>query len=220
MVPVADPNNPTSLHRMAKGALIKALQAANPAIYDAVAVDKRVLTIAGIDPEGLFNTQPQPPAPPDPKMMAAQVKAQVDMHKTQIQAQLDREEMAFKKQQALVEAHGQQADRQSREKLEQMKIQLESSRDRTKMQLEHLKLIHEGIGDTLQMQSDHALAGAQAKQDQNQFALEQQAKSHEHAQKMEQQDRHFTMQQAAAAAKPEGNNASSASEGRQPGGAG
>ena len=109
MVPVADPNTPTHMHRIAKGVIIKQLQGANPQLYDARAVDVRVMHMAQIDdPETLF----APPAPPgsqapDPKMILAQAAAQ----KNQIAAQG-----------AAMKLASQNADRQSREKLEMMRI--------------------------------------------------------------------------------------------------
>lgn len=123
LVPVADPNNPTSLHRVAKATAIKALQQANPAIYDAKAVDTRIMRIVGIDPEGLFAAQPAQP-PPDPRIVTAQMKAQTDqamgqlkIMELQLKAALSQQEMGDKAQ-----------DRASRERLEQMAIDLEKLR--------------------------------------------------------------------------------------------
>lgn len=72
LVPVADPNTPSHLHRVAKGTLIKQLQAANPGLYDAKAVDRRILAMAKIDdPDSLF-APPQPQNPmPDPNVITA-----------------------------------------------------------------------------------------------------------------------------------------------------
>jgi hypothetical protein len=109
IVPVADPNTPTHMHRIAKGVIIKQLQGANPQLYDAKAVDTRVMHMAQIDdPQSLF----APPAPPgaqapDPKLLMAQAANQ----KNQVAMQ----SAAMKLQSA-------NADRQSRERLEQMRI--------------------------------------------------------------------------------------------------
>jgi hypothetical protein len=54
LVPVADPNNPTALHRYAKGQIIKELQKGDPTLYDPIGVDTRVLLAWPINPEGLF----------------------------------------------------------------------------------------------------------------------------------------------------------------------
>lgn len=119
--PVADPNNPTSLHRIAKATAIKVLQQSNPTIYNPEAVDRRIMRIVGIDPEGLFQQQQQPP---DPRALAVQQKAASDQVKNQI-AQLDLQIKAATQQQTFQDKA---ADRASREKIEQMKIQLEGLR--------------------------------------------------------------------------------------------
>lgn len=77
IVPVADPNTPSHMHRLMKAMAIKQLQAASPDLYDAKAVDTRVLGMLNIDdPESLF-APPQPAAQPmiDPvKMLELKVK--------------------------------------------------------------------------------------------------------------------------------------------------
>lgn len=123
LVPVADPNNPTSLHRIAKAMAIKQLQQGAPDLYDPVAVDMRIMRIVDIDPQGLFRAQPQQP-PPDPRMVAIQAKAQAEQAKTQL-AQL---ELQLKASQNQSTAQNQAADRASRERIEQLKIAIETLR--------------------------------------------------------------------------------------------
>jgi len=113
VVPVADPNNPTSLHRLAKASAIKMLQQASPTLYDPMAVDKRIMRIAGVDPEGLFLSQPAP-TPPDPRLEAINAKREAQGQTAQDKAQ----------------------DRASRERIEAMKIELE------RMQLQQEAIIH------------------------------------------------------------------------------
>lgn len=76
IVPKSDPNVPSRMHRLAKVATIKQLQASNPMLYDARAVDTLCLREIGInDPETLF--APPMPQMPDPiKMAELQIKAQ------------------------------------------------------------------------------------------------------------------------------------------------
>lgn len=131
LVPVADPNNPTSLHRLAKGAIIKQLQAANQALYDPVAVDMRVMRISDIDPAGLFRAQPAQP-PPDPRMVAIQEKAKAQANTNQIQ--LLETQIKAATQGAAIKDKSE--DRASREKIELMKIELE------KLKIEEERLIH------------------------------------------------------------------------------
>ena len=132
LVPVADPNNPTSLHRIAKATAIKVLQQASPQIYDAMAVDKRIMRIVGIDPEGLFLPAPSPDKP-DPAMAAVQQKSQAQQQQTQMQLL----EAQIKAATADAQMKNMEAERQSREKIEQMKIQLEN------MRIQEEKIIHE-----------------------------------------------------------------------------
>lgn len=75
--PVADPNNPSHVHRLMKAMALKQLQMANPQLYDARAVDMQVLKTIGFDnTDGLF-APPMPPQAPgiDPTLMAIKVQA-------------------------------------------------------------------------------------------------------------------------------------------------
>lgn len=140
LVPVADPNNPTSLHRIAKGAIIKQLQAANASLYDPVAVDMRVMRISDIDPAGLFRPTPAPP-PPDPRMVAIQEKAKAQSQMGQIQLL----ESKIKAATAAAAIQDKALDRASREKIEGMKIELE----RLKIEEEKIIHAHDAARDTI-----------------------------------------------------------------------
>ena len=131
LVPVADPNNPTSLHRLAKGAIIKQLQSASPALYDPVGVDMRVMRISDIDPAGLFRATPAP-SPPDPRMEAIKAKAEA----SQIQAQISLMETKIRAATSGAQIQDKQKDRESREKIEQMKIRLQEL-DLIQSQIQH-----------------------------------------------------------------------------------
>lgn len=64
LVPAADPNTPSHVHRIMKAVAVKQLQALNPQLYDAREVDERVLRMLGWqDPESMF-APPQQPAQP------------------------------------------------------------------------------------------------------------------------------------------------------------
>jgi hypothetical protein len=86
LVPVADPNTPSHMHRLMKAMAIKQLQGANPDLYDARAVDTRVLGMLNIDdPESLFappKTGEQPMVDPV-KLLEIQQKDQDSMRKFQ-----------------------------------------------------------------------------------------------------------------------------------------
>jgi hypothetical protein len=134
LVPVADPNNPTSLHRMAKAAMLKTLQTANPNIYDPIAVDRRILTMAAIDPEGLFKG-PQPQGP-DPMMMLMMARMQI----AQLQLQIKDKEMQIKSATAAMQQQGKAADRASKERIEILKGQIVASQQEMQMIMDRLKL--------------------------------------------------------------------------------
>lgn len=129
LVPVADPNNPTSLHRIAKAMAIKELQKASPELYDPIAVDMRVMHIVGIDPQGLFRPKSAEP-PPDPRLIAIMEKARSSKEQAAIQLQ-DSQQRAMIEQ---MKIEDKERDRNSRERLEAMRIELE-----------HLKLAGEGV---------------------------------------------------------------------------
>lgn len=120
LVPVADPNNPTSLHRIAKAMAIKELQKASPELYDPIACDMRVMHIVGIDPQGLFRPKSAEP-PPDPRLIAIMEKARSSKEQAAIQLQ-DSQQRARIEQ---MKIEDKERDRVSREKLEAMRIELE-----------------------------------------------------------------------------------------------
>lgn len=123
LVPVADPNNPTSLHRIAKATAIKQLQMANPQIYDAMGVDKRIMRIVGIDPEGLFLPKPADP-PPDPRMIAEENKAKAQSENLKVQMA----QAAIKAATAEEQIKDRALERESREKVEEIKLEMEKLR--------------------------------------------------------------------------------------------
>ena len=131
LVPVADPNNPTSLHRLAKSAIIKQLQTASPALYDPVAVDMLVMRISGIDPAGLFRPTPAPP-PPDPRMVAINAKAEAQ----RVQSQISLLETQIRAATAGAELEDKEKERASREKIEMLKIRLQEL-DIQQSQIQH-----------------------------------------------------------------------------------
>lgn len=145
LTPVSDPNNPTALHRLMKAAMVKMLAMQNPTAYDMVAVDKRIMSMANIDPTGLF----KPPAPPNQGPDPIQQALQGRMMLMQKQIELRQQEQMLKAAIAIQQEQGKTADRASKERIEQMKLhyaQLEGERD---VLIERLKQNHEQIGQVL-----------------------------------------------------------------------
>ncbi len=120
LVPVADPNTPSQLHRQMKVMALAQRAATNPNLYDPKAVEEYILREIGIaDPDRFFakvdpNAQPQQP-PVDPKAMSTVLAAHMKSQDAAQDRQLKREQM---QQQAANAA----AERESREKTQ--KIQL------------------------------------------------------------------------------------------------
>lgn len=123
LVPVADPNNPTSLHRMAKATALEMLASKYPLLIDPKAAIERVFRIANIDSEGLFHDQPQPP-PPDPRMEAIKEKAQTG----RLQQMVMDADSKRKLQIAILQLQDRAQDRQSREQLEGLRVRIEQLR--------------------------------------------------------------------------------------------
>lgn len=125
IVPMADPNTPSHMHRIMKAVAIKQLQAAAPELYDAKAVDSRIMRMIGVDPTGLF-APPTPPgeAPPDPKMAAVMQKAELAKQQAaqkekdqMLDAAAREDEQAARMAELKTESADRAADRASRERV-------------------------------------------------------------------------------------------------------
>lgn len=119
LVPVADPNTPSHLHRIAKALAIKQLQAANPSLYDPKKVDERILAMIKVDDADNLFAPPAPPQdpPPDPLMVSAQAKM--------IQAQTGAQKVALEAQNKAENNQEKAAQRASDEKIAQTKLATE-----------------------------------------------------------------------------------------------
>lgn len=125
LVPAADPNTASHMHRIMKAVAIKQLQAMNPQLYDAKMVDTRILNMIGFsNPEELF-APPMPPGappaiPPDPnkmaelnmKMQLAQVQHEGRMAELAVQLQEQQQANAEKTATTQMQAAGSERDRQ------------------------------------------------------------------------------------------------------------
>jgi len=169
LVPVADPNNPTSMHRIAKAIALKTLEKDKPTLYDPIAVDMRVLRIINIDPSGLFRPFPAPP-PPDPRLEAVKAKAQgqqqtnmVQFFEAQIRAKTDEMKLLDKAR-----------DRASREMIERLKYHVEQ------MKIQQAQIIH-----ALDAEKQAIELGKQMELDEIEFANTLRVKSAQEMQRME-----------------------------------
>jgi hypothetical protein len=114
IVPAADPNVPSHVHRIMKATAIKQLAAANPQMYNQIAVDSRVLSMLNVDrPQELF--MPQQPQQPDP-LVQAQIAAE------QKKGEQKDKELELKALQIKVDADNDQKDREARQNVEVLKL--------------------------------------------------------------------------------------------------
>ena len=117
LIPVADPNTPSHMHRLMKAMAVVQLDQLYPGLYDKRALNKRVLAMIKLDDgDALFLPPPDPNAqqPPDPNQIAAQAKL--------LQAQTGQQKNAIQAQAAAAELQNSQAERQSKENVETMKL--------------------------------------------------------------------------------------------------
>jgi hypothetical protein len=89
LVPASDPNIPGRVHAIMMANVLILLAAQNPAIYDIVQVHRNALQAIGANPDVFLKRpdQQQMQAPPDPKVVAAQIRAQSDAERNQARAQ-------------------------------------------------------------------------------------------------------------------------------------
>ena len=78
MVPQADPNTSSHAQRVMKIMALKQLQAANPTMYDPIAVDRAALQAIGWNNPEQFMAPPSAQGKPPPEMQQAIAKAQVE----------------------------------------------------------------------------------------------------------------------------------------------
>lgn len=84
LIPRADPNVPTQMHRIIKAMGLKQLEQLEPGRYDGQKVDAHIMrTALGIDDPEEFFAPPAPPGqmPPDPSLAIAQIVAQSEATK-------------------------------------------------------------------------------------------------------------------------------------------
>src|SRR5882672_1156193 len=176
LVPVADPNNPTSLHRIAKATIIDSLVTKYPQDMDHRNSLKRILRIADIDSDGLMQAQTAPP-PPDPRMVAIQAKAQAE----QMQAQIDKAKLLIQAATAQANFQDKEKERQFKQQMQQMEMYLEQLR----VQAEMVIHAHDLKNDNEQKQQDMQIKHATAAHDilsshvQGQADLQQAAQKHQ-----------------------------------------
>src|SRR5271166_2812096 len=183
LVPMADPNTPSHMHRVTKALAIKQLQAQNPPLYDAKAVDTRILKMIKVDDiEGLFAQQQGAP-PPDPIAMAKVIDAQA----RQMVAQTNMQKVQNESQDAGAKLAEAQAQRQSDEDVATLHLASEMvihGDEREQAQRDHalelMKHAHEaGMGIQTQLfNQGQAFQSANLDQQKHQQDVQQTAREH------------------------------------------
>lgn len=77
LVPQADPNTASHTQRIMKIVALKQLQAANPTLYDPIAVEKEALRVLGFNNPEQFFAPPAAQAKPPPEIQAKQAELQL-----------------------------------------------------------------------------------------------------------------------------------------------
>jgi hypothetical protein len=129
LVPQADPNTASHTQRLMKIVALKQLQAANPGMYDPIAVDTAALQAIGWSNPSQFMAPPEAQMKPPPELMQAQAQTQatvmtaqarmldaqtkaqqaqaklgLENGKQQLEAQIKMQDMQIKAQKAQIEA--------------------------------------------------------------------------------------------------------------------
>lgn len=115
LVPVADPNTPTQIHRLMKMTALKQLQEASPELYNAKAVDERILRSLKIDdPESLF-APPAPPQamPPDPAIIIGQMVKETKLADIEAKREIESGKLLASIQKMMMEHEAKQAQQRA-----------------------------------------------------------------------------------------------------------
>jgi hypothetical protein len=127
LVPVADPNNPTALHRAAKAQWLE--QIAMTGILDPKKTFLRAAKYHEIDdPESLWPAAPAGPPPGPPPDPAKMAEVQLKANKLQIDTQTAQQKAAMGAQETQLQLADKVAERQSKEKIALMELQTERLR--------------------------------------------------------------------------------------------
>jgi hypothetical protein len=207
LVPQADPNVPSQLHRVMLATAMVTVAGQNPDIYDRAKVHIRAWKQVGVNDaaEFIHDPAPQPggapgPAPPDPligqaRMLEAKTKAQKaqqDVVTDQRRAANELMQANTQQQEMQSDAQNQAADRAQQLAIERMRLEVEKQRvgtEQVRAQMENERareqasIQHQGQ----QMQHERETQGMamEHQRDQQGLAVEQQGQALQHQQHQE-----------------------------------
>ena len=164
LVPAADPNTPSEMHRLLKiqAAVTLAAQPQFQGIFNQRTIGEWAMEAISEEnvSDFMMPLQAPPPPPPDPKLQVAQIRAQSDREKLQVQQQTEQQKHAERMQELATEDQQREADRQSAETRAAMS--LEAAR---------VKATHEANTAAMETHHDSANAAAdRAQRDQHKAA--------------------------------------------------
>lgn len=140
LVPAADPNIPSHIHRVMQATALVQLSQAAPQIYNLREVHQRALNTLGIaDADALFAPPPQPGDNTNPELAAKQLELQVKSQEQQREAQTVVLETQQRTQDTQQQMQDHAADRQN------------------KLDIEHIKLAQEVIRGQSQKNKDRVI---------------------------------------------------------------
>src|SRR5215831_17233423 len=148
--PQADPNTPSHTIRVMKAVALVQLVMMNPAIWDMQAVARRASQMVGLgEVDDLFAPPGAGQPPPDPKVVAAFQKLQLQVQQMQMKAADNESKNQLGQVNALLKQHGEELklqnsreERLSRERVENAKLEAE------RMQLAEGALVHPDVTQT------------------------------------------------------------------------
>jgi len=138
LIPAADPNVPSQVHRVMLATALVQMAATNPDIYNKFRAHQRAWKTVGLSDTNDFLVEAPPPPPPQPDpahMMAAQAqatKAQADMVNAQGKVEDSKRKAAGESVQVAAQAQKAQTDAQAAQmnnsaKAQQMAVQLQTA---------------------------------------------------------------------------------------------
>ena len=179
LVPASDPNTPSHIHRVMKATGLAQLAQADPTGYNMRAVRTILLTTLGYSPSELL----APPAPPgaggpqpDPAKMA---KVQVDQAKVQAKQQESQLNAQLKVHESQSEMADRQAERESRERIQNMKNAGVTIQQVGQQKADMIKE-HHGFQAQRAHKADDAVHGFVKSHQEHAQNLEEQAREHAH----------------------------------------
>lgn len=146
MVPSADPNTPSEVHRLLK--IQAAIALSGLPQYAGIANHRAIYmwameNVTGDKAEEFTNPpQAMPPAPPDPRIQAAQIKAQTETEKMQAQAQTEQQKHGERMQELASEDQQRDQDRQSAETRAAMSLEAARVKATTEASTAHMEQQH------------------------------------------------------------------------------